>query len=202
MTGSRCRPVPGIRPVAVAGPGTYADGSTRATNASGHGQRIPRDRVVRAAEAMGEATVPAEQPAAGQTARIPAPDVDAGRPGDHQGAPRQGSRPPVGLIWRVRDRATFAALGRATRVRRGPLSVAWLDDGRPPPPRVAFAVSRRVGSAVTRNRLRRRLRELARRSELRPGVWFVSAGAGAADAPYAALSAWWSDAVTALAGRQ
>jgi ribonuclease P protein component len=150
---------------------------------------------------MGEATVPAEQPAAGQAARIPAPDVDAGGSRHHQGTPRQGSRPAVGLIWRVRDRSSFAALGQADRVRRGSLSVAWLDDGRPPPPRVAFAISKKVGSAVTRNRVRRRLRELARRSQLAPGVWFVSASTGVGDAPFATLSSWWFDAVAALQGR-
>jgi ribonuclease P protein component len=159
------------------------------------------DRVVRAAEAMGEATVPAEQPAAGQAARIPAPDVDAGGPGDPEVAPGQGPRPALGLIWRVRDRSTFAALRGAERVRRGPLTVSWLDDGQAPPPRLAFAVNRKVGSAVTRNRLRRRLRELARRSCLAPGVWFVSVGPGAGEATFGALSAWWSDAVGVLEGR-
>ena len=155
-------------------------------------------------EAMGEATVPAEQPAAGQAARVPASDVNASRPGDPQSPSRQGPRPPVGLIWRVRDRATFAALSRATRVRRGPLTVARLDDGRvdadgaAQPPRVAFAINKAVGSAVTRNRVRRRLRVLARGSHLAPGVWFVVAAPGSGEAPYATLASWWADAVRAL----
>lgn len=41
--------------------------------------------------------------------------------------------------------------------------------------RVGIITSRRVGGAVTRNRVRRRLREIVRRHQhaLRSGVWFV-----------------------------
>ena len=38
----------------------------------------------------------------------------------------------------------------------------YLDDPLRQPPRVAFAIGRPVGNAVSRNRLRRRLRELLR----------------------------------------
>lgn len=52
--------------------------------------------------------------------------------------------------------------------------------GPPAPPRVAFAVGRKVGSAVVRNRVRRRLRaamvDAARDQRLRPGAYLVSAG--------------------------
>lgn len=50
------------------------------------------------------------------------------------------------------------------------------------PPRVAYAVSKRVGGAVTRNRVRRRLRAAVRDNlpHLRPGAaYLVGAGAGA-----------------------
>ena len=147
---------------------------------------------------MGETTVPAEQPAAGQAARVPTPDVHPGGTGHHQGTSRQGSRPSVGLIWRVRDKATFCALRQARRVRRGLLSVAWLDDGADAPPRVAFAIGRRGGGAVVRNRLRRRLRELARRSELPGGAWVVTAREGAGEATFPVLAEWWDAAVGAL----
>ncbi len=139
---------------------------------------------------MGEATVPAEQTAPRQATRVPAPDVDAGRPGDHQGAPRQGSRPPVGLKAassvrpgpdRISDRATFQSFRRARRARIGLLTVARVAGD--PPARVAYAVSRKVGGAVVRNRLRRRLRELARASasagSLGGGAWLVIAAPGA-----------------------
>jgi ribonuclease P protein component len=154
---------------------------------------------------MGEATVPAEQSAPGQAPRVPAPDVDAGGSRHHQGAARQGSRPPVRLSGPVRDirpisdRATFLALHRARRVRRGLLSVAWLEDGRPPPARVGYAISRKVGGAVVRNRLRRRLRELARRSDLAAGAWLVTVAPGAADASFDVLAGWWDDAIGAVA---
>ena len=60
------------------------------------------------------------------------------------------------------------------------------------PPRVAYAVSKRVGPAVVRNRVRRRLRAatLAHRVELRPGgAYLFGAAPGAASAPYAEIDA-------------
>jgi ribonuclease P protein component len=98
----------------------------------------------------------------------------------------------------VRDRSTFVALRRAPRVRRGLLTVAWLDDGAPPPPRVAYTVSRKVGGAVQRNRVRRRLRALARTSGLAPGAWLVVAAPGAASVTFPVLQGWWASAVEEL----
>jgi ribonuclease P protein component len=78
--------------------------------------------------------------------------------------------------WRVRDRATFAALRReGVRHRARTLSVTRLDDGASPP-RVAYAIGRTVGTAVTRNRLRRRLRVIMGDVALTPGTYLVSAG--------------------------
>ncbi|MBI2169204.1 MAG: ribonuclease P protein component [Actinobacteria bacterium] len=65
------------------------------------------------------------------------------------------------MIWRVRDRATFAALARGQRARSGPITVIRTSlppEVSPEPPRVAYRVGRRVGGAVVRNRVRRRLR--------------------------------------------
>ncbi|HVM52363.1 MAG TPA: ribonuclease P protein component [Acidimicrobiales bacterium] len=82
--------------------------------------------------------------------------------------------------WRVRDRGSFAALRReGVRRRVGPLTVTHLADGCEPP-RVAYALGRPVGSAVTRNRLRRRLRAVVADTPLAPGTYLVSAGPGAA----------------------
>ncbi|MCU1357077.1 MAG: ribonuclease protein component [Acidimicrobiales bacterium] len=66
-------------------------------------------------------------------------------------------------------------------MRRGPLSVAYLADDDGEPVRVAYAIGKRVGGAVVRNRLRRRLRavlaELADDPELLPsGAMVISAG--------------------------
>jgi ribonuclease P protein component len=38
-------------------------------------------------------------------------------------------------------------------------------------PQVAFAIGRPVGTAVTRNRIRRRLRELLRQTPIAPGLY-------------------------------
>jgi len=80
----------------------------------------------------------------------------------------------------IRDRATFVALRRAGRRRRsGPVSVTALVDDDAPTARVAYALNRSVGTAVARNRLRRRLREVLRSAPLAPGAYLVSASASA-----------------------
>lgn len=69
-----------------------------------------------------------------------------------------------------------------TRVRAGSLSATYLDDGGHRATRVGYAITKRVGGAVVRNRLRRRLRalcaELARsRPDLVPrGALVIAAG--------------------------
>lgn len=73
---------------------------------------------------------------------------------------------------------------------------------RPPdePARLGVVTSRRVGGAVQRNRVRRRLREIFRRrcAEFVPGLWLVVvAKNGAAEAPFNALREEW----LRLAGR-
>jgi ribonuclease P protein component len=57
--------------------------------------------------------------------------------------------------------------------------------------RVAFAVARRIGTAVARNRLRRRLRALlARRAaDLPPGLYLIGARPAAVSAGFARLAA-------------
>lgn len=72
------------------------------------------------------------------------------------------------------------------------LHVARQDGAEPGPTRVGFSVSKRVGGAVVRNRVKRRLRESIRRqiSQLHMG-WdiIVSARPQAAQAEYATLDA-------------
>jgi len=72
-----------------------------------------------------------------------------------------------------------------------------------PPARAAFAINRKVGNAVVRNRVRRRLRAILRdldRPEavgLAPGAYLVSVRPEAANLSYAHLA----DAVTSASAR-
>src|SRR5439155_4372807 len=121
---------------------------------------------------------PAQQPQAGEEARLPPSHVDPRRAGHPPVAPAQGSAPSFRLIWRIRDRATFVALARSRRrVRRGPITVTWAPGAPAEPPRVAYAIGRRVGGAAVRNRIRRRLRTIVGdlRPVLGPRAWLIGA---------------------------
>jgi ribonuclease P protein component len=164
----------------------------------------PRGGRVREEE-ISEASVPAEQPKAGEAPRLPPPDVDPRRPGRAPRPPAEGAQPPVGLIWRIRERSTFAELRRCgRRLRRGPLTVTFLPDPNPAPPRVAYAIGRSVGSAVVRNRLRRRLRAIVRElagepsPPLRSGAYLISASPAAASQSYEELKASMGTALRAV----
>jgi ribonuclease P protein component len=66
----------------------------------------------------------------------------------------------------------FRTEGR--RVRHDPLWLSWIRDDEVVPPRVAFALGRSVGTAVTRNRVRRRLRALLAEEAARlPAGWYL-----------------------------
>ena len=111
-----------------------------------------------AGEATSEADLSTERAKAGETPRLPAPDVHPSRSGHHQSSASEGPRPALGVTWRIRDRTTFVELRRrGVRARIGPLSVAHLPDDLGQPPRIAYAIGRHVGGAVVRNRVRRRL---------------------------------------------
>ena len=87
------------------------------------------------------------------------------------------------------SRRAFAAL-RASghRGASGPISVRFLPstDG---VPQLAYAVPRRVGGAVTRNRIRRRLRGAVETvgEELQSGAYLVSAEAACRTVPFGEL---------------
>jgi ribonuclease P protein component len=70
-------------------------------------------------------------------------------------------RPGSGIA-RLTERAQFLAARRGRRLN-GPLFfVEALDRGDDGMPRIGFTVTRKVGNAVERNRIRRRLREAVR----------------------------------------
>jgi ribonuclease P protein component len=159
-------------------------------------------------EAEGEAHVPAQQPEASQAARLPASDADPRGPGDPQGKAPEGPRPPVGLIGRIGDRATFDVLRRqGRRARQGPVTVVFVAGGGQGGVRVAYSVGRRVGPAVVRNRLRRRLRAAVRELDreaggLAGGAYLVTVRRDAAAVGYEELKRSLSEAYGLLAGEE
>jgi ribonuclease P protein component len=135
---------------------------------------------------MSEANLSTQQPETGQEPRLPAPDVDPGRASHHQGAPVEGPPASLGLIWRVDRHRTFDELRKGCRGRCGPITVSWVPGDPNEPPRVAYTIGRRVGSAVVRNRVRRRLRMLVREAApaLGSGAYLIGVGPAAALLPY------------------
>jgi ribonuclease P protein component len=106
------------------------------------------------------------------------------------------------VVWRIQDRATFQALRRSEhRARRGPVSVTYAAVGGASDPRVAYAVGKRVGKAVVRNRLRRRLRAAVDGVDgLEPGAYLVVADPGAVRLSYEDLRTKVVTAMTAASG--
>ena len=90
--------------------------------------------------------------------------------------------------------AEFARLKREGASTAGRLLVFSVVAHGEGPARVGFIVTRKIGNAVVRNRLRRRLRELFRKQtpHFREGMWLVViARHRAADADFAELGAEW-----------
>jgi ribonuclease P protein component len=97
---------------------------------------------------------------------------------------------------RLRDRADFQRLRRGGRRWNGRLLAlgALRNDG--PQTRFGFAIPRAVGKAVVRNRIRRRLREIARHAlPTTPAGWdlVVTVRAPAAEASFTELRAAWDE---------
>lgn len=106
---------------------------------------------------------------------------------------------------RIRRRSSFRALARPDgRAVRGPISVAYslVDEGFGAP-LVAYAVGRRVGSAVVRNRVRRRLRAAVRdvAPTLPAGSYLVRVSTPAVALAYEELSELLRTAALEAAGR-
>lgn len=114
---------------------------------------------------------------------------------------RAGDDHPVVVapVRRLSGAARFAALRQTRhRARSGPLRVSWVPGPHEAPARVAYAIGRRVGPAVVRNRLRRRLREVVAALDPAPGDYLVACDPDAASLPFSDLKALVSKALTAL----
>ena len=112
---------------------------------------------------------------------------------------------PTSEVWRIRDAASFARLRQTgRRARCGPLTVVWLPADPPDssaPPRVAYAIGRKVGGAVIRNRLRRRLRAAFRSVSPARGTYLVIASPAAASLSSSELTDALAGALSALCPR-
>jgi len=131
-------------------------------------------------------------------ARLPISHAHAGRPDGAQATAAERTLPPhrVGRAGhpgmrkerRLRRRADFALVHKKGRSWSHPLLVLRALHNQRETTRFGFIVSRRVGTAVARNRVKRRLREICRREPVRPGWDLVLiARAQIAQAPFPEL---------------
>ena len=104
------------------------------------------------------------------------------------------------MIWRLDTRRDFEQLRRGTRRRSGLLTVSLGPLDVTKPPRVAFAIGRKVGTAPRRNRLRRRLRALmtAEQDRLIQATYLITARPGAAERSFDELRTYLMQALNAL----
>ena len=109
----------------------------------------------------------------------------------------------MATIWRLSDPAAFGRL-RSTRqrARSGALWVAFVPPVEPSlPPRVAFAIGRKVGGAVVRNRIRRRLRAALAAHDLPAGDYLLGVTPAAATLSWVELNLLVSDVLGTLGRR-
>jgi ribonuclease P protein component len=155
---------------------------------------------------MDEKDVAAQPEEAGQDPRLPGPHEDPRRQerAEAQAAEgplaacapgqRLGEKPPVlgGRLLSLKGDRAFQRLrkGRAGRGRF--VSVKWLPA---PEVRVGIVVSKKVGKAVVRNKVKRRLREILRRLHLPKAHLLLVASPEAREAGFAEL---FQDVVRAL----
>jgi ribonuclease P protein component len=109
-----------------------------------------------------EAHLPAEQSRPQAPARVPQPHGNAGRPQGAECAPRPRPQEAQRLTT-IKKRADFIAANGGRRAST-PGFILLVRDRKDQDPamRVGFTVTKKIGGAVVRNRMKRRFRELAR----------------------------------------
>src|SRR3954447_526472 len=120
-----------------------------------------------------EAHLPAEQSRPQAQARVPLPHGDAGRTQGAERAPRAGPQEAQRLTT-LKKRADFLAANGGKRTSM-PGFILLVRDRKDADPamRVGFTVTKKIGGAVVRNRMKRRFRALAR--EIVPAKGFAGA---------------------------
>jgi ribonuclease P protein component len=140
-----------------------------------------------------EAHFSAEQPGSRPPPRLPRPDGDSRWSRRDSRAPRTRAQEAFRLI-SIRKRSDFLAANAASRVATPGfvLLVRGREDG-DPAMRLGITVTKKIGNAVVRNRMKRRFRELARAvigPEGVPGSDHVLIGrAGGVERDFATLKA-------------
>jgi ribonuclease P protein component len=117
-----------------------------------------------------EAHLPAEQPRPQAASRVPLPHGDPGRAQGAERPPR--ARPQEAQrLGTIRKRADFLAANRGLRATTpGFVLLVRNRKDNDPAMRVGFTVTRKIGGAVVRNRMKRRFRALARETVPSRGV--------------------------------
>jgi ribonuclease P protein component len=174
--------------------------------------RSIRHRAATSGDYSRETDLSTKQARAQAPPRFPCAHGDHGRPQGHLGPSSARSQAPQRLIrngpegrsgmQRLRQRADFLAAAGGLKVPSAGFVLQARDRSDQAPARVGFTVSRKVGNAVERNRVRRRLREVVRlqsRQALRPGHDYVLVGRRAAlSAVFSDLAADYDRAITRI----
>ena len=156
--------------------------------------------------AEGEAHLPAKHPAPEEDTWLQGSNVDEKRPYCAQAAPRQGAQAPdrrrravVAAPDRIRRRPEFERIYSTGAKIHGRLMTVFVMANGTDQPRLGVAATRKLGSAVERNRAKRRARELFQRRREVGGLDIVIVPRREMlDAPFATLEAEYA----ALLGRR